>query len=65
MPDGVKWFEYGVSYPENLYTERHTEQKGGSALPDGAARGTVKLISWNVNGLRACLKKGFTEAMAA
>ena len=65
MPDGVTWFEYGVSYPENLYTERHTEQKGGSALPDGAARGTVKLISWNVNGLRACLKKGFTEAMAA
>jgi exodeoxyribonuclease-3 len=65
VPDGVKWFEYGVSYPENLYTERHTEQKGGSALPDGAARGTVKLISWNVNGLRACLKKGFTEAMAA
>ena len=21
----------------------------------------MKLISWNVNGLRACVKKGFTE----
>jgi len=25
----------------------------------------VKLISWNVNGLRACLKKGFLESFAA
>ena len=25
----------------------------------------MKLISWNVNGLRACLKKGFYESMAA
>ena len=25
----------------------------------------MKLISWNVNGLRACLKKGFLESMAA
>ena len=25
----------------------------------------VKLISWNVNGLRACLNKGFLEAFAA
>ena len=25
----------------------------------------LKLMSWNVNGLRACLGKGFTEAMAA
>jgi len=25
----------------------------------------MKLMSWNVNGLRACLTKGFTEAMAA
>jgi len=24
----------------------------------------MKLISWNVNGLRACLKKGFTESFA-
>ena len=24
----------------------------------------MKLASWNVNGLRACLKKGFLEAMA-
>ena len=25
----------------------------------------MKLLSWNVNGLRACLKKGFGESMAA
>lgn len=25
----------------------------------------VKLVSWNVNGLRACLKKGFLETFAA
>ena len=25
----------------------------------------MKLISWNVNGLRACVKKGFVESMAA
>jgi len=25
----------------------------------------MKLLSWNVNGLRACLTKGFTEAMQA
>ena len=25
----------------------------------------MKLMSWNVNGLRACLTKGFTEAIAA
>ena len=25
----------------------------------------MKLISWNVNGLRACVKKGFEESMAA
>ena len=25
----------------------------------------VKLISWNVNGLRACVGKGFREAFAA
>ena len=25
----------------------------------------VKLVSWNVNGLRACLKKGFVEAVTA
>ena len=25
----------------------------------------MKLVSWNVNGLRACLKKGFLESMAA
>jgi len=25
----------------------------------------MKLMSWNVNGLRACLGKGFTESMAA
>lgn len=24
----------------------------------------MKFISWNVNGLRACMKKGFTESMA-
>lgn len=28
-------------------------------------RKTMKLISWNVNGLRACLGKGFTEAFEA
>ena len=28
-------------------------------------RKTMKLISWNVNGLRACLDKGFTEAFEA
>lgn len=25
----------------------------------------VKFVSWNVNGLRACIKKGFVESMAA
>ena len=25
----------------------------------------MKLVSWNVNGLRACLKKGFLESMAS
>ena len=25
----------------------------------------LKLVSWNVNGLRACLKKGFAETFAA
>ena len=25
----------------------------------------MKLISWNVNGLRACLQKGFAESVAA
>lgn len=25
----------------------------------------MKLISWNVNGLRACMKKGFLETFAA
>ena len=25
----------------------------------------MKLISWNVNGLRACLGKGFVESMTA
>ena len=25
----------------------------------------MKLISWNVNGLRACVKKGFLESFAA
>ena len=25
----------------------------------------MKLVSWNVNGLRACLKKGFVESVAA
>lgn len=25
----------------------------------------MKMISWNVNGLRACVKKGFAESMAA
>ncbi len=25
----------------------------------------MKFISWNVNGLRACVKKGFTEFMLA
>ena len=25
----------------------------------------MKLISWNVNGLRACLGKGFAETFAA
>ena len=25
----------------------------------------MKLISWNVNGLRACVKKGFMESFAA
>ena len=25
----------------------------------------MKLVSWNVNGLRACLKKGFAESVAA
>ena len=25
----------------------------------------MKLISWNVNGLRACLKKGFTDFFEA
>ena len=24
-----------------------------------------KLISWNVNGIRACIGKGFSEAFAA
>ena len=28
-------------------------------------RKTMKLISWNVNGLRACLGKGFTDAFEA
>ena len=25
----------------------------------------LKFVSWNVNGLRACLKKGFLESMTA
>lgn len=25
----------------------------------------MKFISWNVNGLRACLKKGFAEAFSS
>ena len=25
----------------------------------------MKLVSWNVNGLRACLKKGFIESVTA
>ena len=25
----------------------------------------MKLVSWNVNGLRACLKKGFLESVTA
>ena len=25
----------------------------------------MKIISWNVNGLRACVKKGFEESMLA
>ena len=25
----------------------------------------MKFVSWNVNGLRACLKKGFADAMLA
>ena len=25
----------------------------------------MKLVSWNVNGLRACLKKGFAESAAS
>ena len=25
----------------------------------------MKLISWNVNGLRACVKKGFADSMQA
>ena len=25
----------------------------------------MKLVSWNVNGLRACLNKGFTDFFAA
>ena len=25
----------------------------------------IKLISWNVNGLRACLKKGFEDTFNA
>ena len=25
----------------------------------------MKLVSWNVNGLRACVGKGFYESMAA
>lgn len=33
------------------------------ASPGGGAR--VRLISWNVNGLRACVKKGFVESVAA
>jgi len=24
----------------------------------------MKLLSWNVNGIRACLKKGFTESIS-
>ena len=27
--------------------------------------GTLKYISWNVNGLRACMKKGFMDAFTA
>ena len=34
-------------------------------MATGDAHGTMKLISWNVNGLRACLKKGFEDVMAA
>ena len=26
---------------------------------------TMKLISWNVNGLRACMTKGFADFLAA
>ncbi|MCI9368343.1 MAG: exodeoxyribonuclease III, partial [Oscillospiraceae bacterium] len=25
----------------------------------------MKFVSWNVNGLRACLKKGFAESVLA
>ena len=25
----------------------------------------MKFVSWNVNGLRACLKKGFSESVLA
>ena len=25
----------------------------------------MKLVTWNVNGLRACLQKGFAETFAA
>lgn len=34
-------------------------------MATGDAHGTMKLISWNVNGLRSCLKKGFEDVMAA
>lgn len=38
---------------------------GGRSSPIGDVVGIMKFISWNVNGLRACLKKGFIESMQA
>ena len=34
-----------------------------TSVPEDVTK--MKIISWNVNGLRACVKKGFEESMLA
>jgi exodeoxyribonuclease-3 len=41
-----------------------TPRQGPGEKSGGAARGSMRLVSWNVNGIRAAFKNGFTGAVA-
>ena len=50
-----------ITHTASEYIVKNQRQMSPWSLPQERMDKTMKFISWNVNGLRACMQKGFLD----